>query len=355
MAVPHRRDLEATRTQLAAWLTDRVENARDVEVSPITGPAATGYSHETLLFDARWIGPDGTPHERSLVARVKPSSHTVFPDDRFDIEYRTGETLGRHGGVLVPTVRWYEGDPRHLGAPFFVMDRVEGEIPGDNPPYTAGGWLMDATPEQQASVWWTGLEAMAAAHAVDWQTAGLDFVQRDEFAYWEDYARWATEDTPLPVSDAALGWLRTHRPPGPAKPGLCWGDSRPGNQIFRDFRCVALLDWEMAAIGDPEQDLGWWLYFDRLFSEGFGVLKPTGFAPHDLTVARWEELTGRTTRALQFYEVFSAFRFAVILLRVTSLMKLYGQLPEDSDFPVNNFATQMLERVLQEVGAEVKV
>ncbi|MFN2543424.1 MAG: phosphotransferase family protein [Actinomycetota bacterium] len=354
MAVPYDRDLAATRGRLATWLAGRIDGARDVEVSEISGPAATGYSHETLIFDARWATPAGETTQRSLVVRVKPSSHTVFPDDRFEIEHRVAETLSKVDGIPVPTVRWYEGDGGVLGAPFFVMDRVDGEIPGDNPPYTLGGWLAEAAPEQQERAWWSGLDAMAAVHRLDAGDLDLGFLSRDEFEYWERYSAWATAETPLPVADTALAWLHEHRPADQGAPGLCWGDSRPGNQIFADFRCAALLDWEMAAVADPEQDLGWWLYFDRLFSEGLGAPRPAGYPSHDATVARWDELTGRRARNLPYFEVFAAFRFAVILLRVTELMKLYGQLPADSDFPVNNFATQMLTRVLSEVGAGVR-
>jgi aminoglycoside phosphotransferase (APT) family kinase protein/nitroimidazol reductase NimA-like FMN-containing flavoprotein (pyridoxamine 5'-phosphate oxidase superfamily) len=344
----HQRDLEETRRRLATWLVERIDGARDVEISDITGPIATGYSHETLIFDARWKDDDGS-QELALVARVKPSSHTVFPDDRFEIEYRVADALSGRDDIPLPRVRWYEEDTGHVGAPFFVMDKVAGEIPGDNPPYTAGGWLMGAPPEQQASVWWSGLESMAAVHRLDASHVDLPFLHRDEFEYWDRYLRWAEQDGELPVAGAALDWLREHRPADSGAPGLCWGDSRPGNQIFDGFRCVALLDWEMAAIADPEQDLGWWLYFDRLFSEGLGAPRPAGWPSHEETVARWEELTGRRARSLRYYEVFSAFRFAAILMRVTRLMAMYGQLPSESDFPVNNFATQMLERVLGEV------
>ena len=56
-----------------------------------------------------------------------------------------------------------------------------------------------------------------------------------------------------------LAWLRGRQPRDDGPPRPCWGDARIGNMIFRDGRCVAVLDWEMATLGPPQMDLGWFL------------------------------------------------------------------------------------------------
>jgi aminoglycoside phosphotransferase (APT) family kinase protein len=132
--------------------------------------------------------------------------------------------------------------------------------------------------------------------------------------------------------------------------GLVWGDARIANQIFDDFRCVAVLDWEMASLGDPIQDLAWYCFFDRLFADGLGQARLPGIPSRDATAARYEDLTGRAPRNLDYYEVFAAFRFAVILQRVAGLMIAAGGLPADTDFATNNFATAMLTAL---IGAPV--
>jgi aminoglycoside phosphotransferase (APT) family kinase protein len=116
--------------------------------------------------------------------------------------------------------------------------------------------------------------------------------------------------------------------------------------IFDDFRCVAVLDWEMTCLGAPEMDLGWWLYFDRQFTEGLGVERPSGFPSHEATVERYGELLGRDFGDLFWYQVFSGFRFAVVMCRLSDLLVGTGVLPGESDMGTNNLATQFLAQLL---------
>jgi aminoglycoside phosphotransferase (APT) family kinase protein len=102
----------------------------------------------------------------------------------------------------------------------------------------------------------------------------------------------------------------------------------------------------MASLGQPEMDLGWWLYFDRQFSEAFGVPRPAGFASHEETVDRYAEIIGRPLHDIFFYEVFSGFRFAVIMARLTELLVGSELMPHDSDMASNNIATQFLAKLL---------
>ena len=76
----------------------------------------------------------------------------------------------------------------------------------------------------------------------------------------------------------------------------------------------------MASLAQPEMDLGWWLYFDRQFSEGLGVPRPAGFGSHEETIERYSELMGRPMQDIFFYEVFSGFRFAVVMYRLSDLV-----------------------------------
>jgi aminoglycoside phosphotransferase (APT) family kinase protein len=337
MPVPAQRDPLETRARLREWFVSR--GAREVTVSEIWGPESTGYSHESLLFD---VCRDGVTER--LVARVAPTHHTVFLEPDFAAEFRVVQALSS-SDVPVPRVHDYEDDPGWLGAPFYLMDRVDGRIPGDSPPYTTMGWLYDAAPDERERVWWGGLEALAAVHHV--ASAPFSFLERDELAYYERYMDWASEGSPPAVIVEARDWLRANRPPVD-NAALCWGDSRLGNQVFDDGRCVAVLDWEMATIADPVQDLAWFVYFDRMFSLGIGVPRLEGLPHRDETAVRWESLTGRSAKHLRYYEVYAGFRFAVIMARLARLMIAVGRLPADSDFATNNFANTFLETTLNE-------
>ena len=135
--------------------------------------------------------------------------------------------------------------------------------------------------------------------------------------------------------------------------GLCWGDARLGNQIFRDFEAVALLDWEMATIGNPELDLSWWLFVDEVSMKGNGIPgmerpRLEGLPNHEATVARWEELLDRKAEQLHYYKIFAGFRFAVIMIRIMQQQVAYGTFPEEAGLVLerNNVVTQLLAEIL---------
>ena len=116
--------------------------------------------------------------------------------------------------------------------------------------------------------------------------------------------------------------------------------------IFRDRACVAVLDWEMVTLGNPIQDLGWWMFVDRHHSEGLESPRLPGFPERAETIARYEASTGMQVRDLEYYEAFAGFRFGVIMIRLAQQMVDYGVLPEDSDFESNNIVTRLLAKIL---------
>ena len=360
MPIPQHRDLEVTRKSLTQWLARKLTPATGVTLSEIGGPAFSGFSNETLIFDARWTDPSGTAHDDGYVIRVQPTDHTVFLEAEFATQYRVMRLLAEKTDIPVPPVLWFEEDTAALGAPFLVMGKVAGEVPCDNPPYTMGGWPHDASPRDQAQLWWDGLEVMARIHNLDWRGLGFGFVDRPErgptgldqqLTYYKEYLAWAAQGTPHPVVEAGLDWLESNRPAQPAQgDALCWGDSRIGNMIFDDFLCRAVLDWEMVTSGDPVQDLAWFLFLDHHHSEGLGMPRLAGFPPPEETVARWEELTGRSAKHLGYYEVFAAFRFGVVMLRLGRLMKHFEVLPADSDYDINNTVTAILAKLLEDAS-----
>jgi aminoglycoside phosphotransferase (APT) family kinase protein len=354
------RDPETTARQLTRWLTE-VAGLADVAVGAIEIPAATGFSNETILFDARWRDGDSEPTARRLVVRIAPRDYTVFLEANFEEQFRVMQALGEHSDVPVPTMLWFEDDPAWFDSPFWIMERVDGEVPSDAPPYATEGWLHDANLEQQAKLWWNGIEAMAAVHRVDWRALGLDFVDdpdrgargvEQQLRYYEEALAWAeaAEDgKPHTGARAALAWLNAHQPDSPPDAAtIVWGDARLGNQMSRDGEIVAVLDWEMVALGDPRLDLGWWIFCDDVLSTGTGGSRLPGFPSPAATVARWEELTGREAGDLHWFVVFAALRFTVVMLRLGTLLFAMGYSP--APFGYDNPISNALDELLVEGG-----
>jgi aminoglycoside phosphotransferase (APT) family kinase protein len=355
LPVPAQRDPEQTCARLAAWLRERLPGAEELTVSGLRTPGASGFSSETLLFEAAWTA-GGVPHHEPLVARVAPTAYRLFPDARFDDHCRVMRILDRDTDVPLPRVRWHEPDAGTLGAPFIVMDQVPGLVPSDMPPYHQDGWVVAASPAERERMWWGGLELLARIHRVDVARHGLGFVDRPELGrtgidqqlgYYERFAAWAGAADLSPVR-AALAWLRAEQPAEAGPPRLLWGDARIGNMIFQDAEPRAVLDWEMVTLGQPEVDLAWYLFMDRHHSEGSGLARLAGLPGPAETVARYERLLGRPMRDLPYYELFAALRFAVIMVRLGRLFIEFEMLPPDSEFPADNTATRLLGRILDE-------
>ena len=339
------RDLEVMHAALTAWLREK-RPGEDLVLSQLSSPKA-GISNETFLVDAT-----SRAGVQRLVVRIEPTDFLVFPEYDLGRQARVIQSLAG-SGVPVPRVLWFEDDRSALGAPFYVMERIEGEVPSEVPPYHTFGMCVDATPARRARMWWSGVDALAAVHAVDWKERGLAFLGVPgpggdaldrQLAYYERYLDWVG-GPPQPILRAALAWLRSRRYT-PRRVTLCWGDSRLPNLIFRDDAVAGVLDWEMAFLGDPEADLGWWLFMDWATSEGYGFPRLAGFPDADETIRRYEERTGFPVEHALYQETFAAFRFGVIMARIAGRLREIGAPTPTEDFQVNNVSTQRLATLL---------
>jgi aminoglycoside phosphotransferase (APT) family kinase protein len=354
MPVPPGRDMELTRERLAAWCGRMLPDASGIELSDLSAPGSTGFSNDTLLFDLSWTRKDGRAHCESLVARIQPTGFRVFPDYDLDLQFRVQSILA---DTPVPVARmfWQESDPSVLGAPFYVMERVEGQIPTDNPPYHVGGWVTEIRPQDRQAIWWSGLDVMSEIHRLDWKALGFGFLDQpekgatplaQELANYAAYLEWARRGRSAPICQPALEWLQGNQPSEEEPVRLCWGDARIGNMIFREFRCVAVLDWEMVTLGNPVKDLAWYLFLDHHHSAGIDAPRLEGFPGREATLARWEDRTGLSTRHVAYYETYAAFRFSVIMMRLAQSMQHYGFMAEDSSFEIDNIPSRLLAKRL---------
>lgn len=353
------RDSAELGRRIEAWLAARLPEGAGPTVHDVVKPEGNGMSSETLLFTARWTGGDSPPAQ--LVARIEPELDKVpvFPVYDLRLQFDVMSLVGGVTDVPVPKTFWYEDDPGVIGAPFFVMARVDGAVPRDVLPYTFPdpNWVIDAAPEQRAGLQRSAVSALAGIHEITPVTHDLSFLAYDlpgttslerHLAWWEGYLEWVVgAGEPSPLLEECFAWLRANLPVEGVDTGsarLSWGDARIGNMMFAGFEVVAVLDWEMAGIAPPEVDLGWMAYLHRFFQDlttGMGAEGLADFMrPVDLA-ATYAEASGRVPGDLTWPIAYAAMRHGVIMRRVTERSILFGESarPPDPDEMIIHRAT----------------
>jgi len=348
-------DLSEVQSKLIGWLQKKMPQAQDLSISGMERSGA-GLSNESFLFDLSWHEA-GQRKSEGMVLRCAPQSFPVFPEYDLGKQFRIMDRL-QGTNVPVPKVYWLEDDEKLLGAQFYLMGKIDGVIPPDYPPYHSFGLYYDATPGQRAKMWWGCLECIAKIHRLDWKSLGLSFLGVPkggtdpldrELDYWEGYLNWAKEDPeePQPILEAALKWLRENHYV-PEHVTLCWGDCRMPNTIYSrgDFDVLAILDWEMAYLGDPESELGWYSFLDWQMSEGSGIPILEGTPGSEETIQRYEELTGWKVKRMLYQDVLAALRYGVIFLKIQKNFGKLGVARPSEDIETNNICTRRLASLL---------
>ncbi|MCW2968327.1 MAG: putative adenine phosphoribosyltransferase, partial [Solirubrobacteraceae bacterium] len=277
-------------------------------------------------FEASWSSGAAQRRE-GFVARVA-SDRPLYLDADIEVHAKIYEALADVPGVPVPRVYGYEPDPGLLGAPFFVMERMSGEVPGDNPSWRTEGFVIDAPPARRRAMWESAVDVLAALHQVDVSKfpflaapTGVSGLAHD-LAHWRYSLDDASPGAVHETLERGYEWLAA-RLPSPEPTGFSWGDSRFANIMFRDDRVVSVFDWDTASLAGSEADLAWWRFMDGSASDLEGI----GTA--DELVLRWEERTGRKVQHLEWHEVFTMFRLGVIMVRLFAGMAADGTLPPD--------------------------
>ena len=342
------------------WITRRYPNRVGASVTNIDIPVSTGFSNETVFFDASWT-EEGTECSEKFVARIEPGGGALFPAQSdhcgvsVEVQYRAMDTVRRNCGAPVPELLGYESDPAIIGQPFFVMGFTEGRVPADQPRYSEEGFLVDeATPAERHRMVATGLQVMAEIHSIDWRTAGLEWLDtsgagqpstRVQLDLYRSSTTRELAGRDHPVLSAAFDWLIANDPQDD-RVGLSWGDSRLGNILWQDYRPAAVLDWEACALSPTEADVGWWLMFDRMSFDDVGAARMEGFPTRSEMIDLYEQASGREVRAPHYWEVFGAMRFCAIFIGLGDRMTNGGLLPPEMNPAVHNMVTQALADLL---------
>jgi aminoglycoside phosphotransferase (APT) family kinase protein len=242
---------------------------------------------------------------------------------------------------LAPRPYVFCDDLSLLGVPFYVMERRKGIVLNDAfPP----GVTVDDTLCRRISE--TVVDTLAQIHAIDWQAAGLGefghpagFLERQVKSWIERYFRAQTDD--IPQVEPLTRWLVAHIPASPA-PTLIHNDFKLNNMLLAEHdlgQAVAVLDWEMATIGDPLFDfaisLSYWVTRDDpevLRSVLPVVTHHPGFISREQFMERYARKSGRDLSSMHFYMTFAYFKLAVILQQIYVRWKR-GQ-TQDSRFSV---------------------
>ncbi len=306
---------------LSNYLRGKIDDAeRGVAVEQFPG----GHSNLTYLLH---IGNREYVLRRAPMGPVAPKAHDMVR------EFRILHAVNPHFPPA-PKVYLVCEDPAILGAAFFLMERRRGIVLRDRVPAELAAHENYARRISRAFV-----DCLVRLHAVDVEQRGLlalgkpeGFVAR-QVRGWS--SRWEHSRTePNPEMDGVMKWLASTIPPS-GKPTLVHNDFKLDNMMIDSRspdRIEAVLDWEMATVGDPLCDLGLTLcYWSSALVPGTGheaITAGAGWYRHHEFVAHYAEKTGRDLSALRWHEVLGFFKLAVILQQIYFRFKR-GQTSDD--------------------------
>jgi aminoglycoside phosphotransferase (APT) family kinase protein len=291
---------------LLAFLDEHGLGDGEPEIQPI----GDGHSNATYRFDrggARFVlrRPPRPP--------IPPSANDMLREARV--------LRGLQGRARVPRVLAVCEDVSVIGAPFYVMELVDGHVVT-----TAMPDVLD-TPAERERTAHELIDALVEVHGVDWRAAGLEGFGKPD-GYLERQLRrflglWDHNKTrEIPAVEAVGEWLKANLPQSPPAT-VVHGDYRLGNVLLAPqapARIAAVLDWEMSTIGDPLADLG---YFCTLYVErddpSLGkfelstVTRQEGWPTRAELVARYEERSGRSMTDIRWYQTLALWKSVVFM------------------------------------------
>jgi aminoglycoside phosphotransferase (APT) family kinase protein len=294
--------------RLMSWFAGQLPDCDDVGVEGIDR-VEMGHSAETLLLTISWRAEGSLQHEDVVLRLRPPSPGLLEPYDlkrQFDILRALESTP-----VRSPRALWFEPSSDVLGREFYVMERLGGTVYERQLPEDL---LMN--PQRARRMCEAMVEQLAAIHAVDTHTTGLDsmgdgraYLQR-ELEHWGGEIQ-RVQRAPLPALERLAGALGEWQPEQYPTVTLVHGDPKPGNFAFDGGEVSAVVDWEMATLGDPMADLGW---AELTWSMPNSIVLVRGTPTVEELVAQYEKLTGFTASQREWHRAFQGFKMAVILL-----------------------------------------
>ena len=331
------------------WLTQQ-DSFKDKGhlISANESSIASGFSNETFIFSL-----EENDEIKNFVLRLKPTNYQVFPEYNLKLQVDIMRCL-HDRGFPAPNVILYESNEDILGSEFYLMDYINGEAPSDNPPYHMDpkGMVGKAVKEDRRKIWTEWIHYLNQIHILDVDDLGLTELESKygkndpidiDIEYYQDFLNWGMDGEDNPLCDDVLNWLRENKPKKNNPLSLCWGDSRPGNILYENFKATALLDWEMASYGDPISDVAWCLAVDDASSLGLTIERLEGSMDYKEALDIWSSKTGFSQENYEYYRIFSLLKFSVIMVRVAKKLVFNKIMPLESDFYKNNYISNFLK------------
>lgn len=279
-----------------------------------------GGGHSNLTYLLRF-GDVGLVLRRPPLGPVPPRAHDMAREFRWLAALHPHFPLAPQPFVLCE-------DTAVVGSVFYVMERRHGMVIRHEEPTGVAGRADVRTAISRSLV-----DTLAALHAVDVSAPPLStlgkpagFVSRQVRGWAE---RWSLAQTDeVPEMEAAAAWLDARIPPEPEHPGVVHGDFKLDNAILdpsNPARVVAVLDWEMCALGDPLVDVGIFLsYWIRTPGDQAGDVRDAlstvtdrpGWMSREAVLDRYAARSARDLRHIGFYETFAVFKLAVVLQQI---------------------------------------
>lgn len=292
--------------RVAAWLAARRPDIKPpLEFSLIAG------GHSNLTY--RFVDQSGAAYvlRRPPLGQVLESAHDMGR------EHRIIHAL-RDSPVPVPATLGLCTDAQVNGAPFYVMDYVEGAVLHE----AEAAKALSAAERRSAGM--DAVEVLASLHLVDADAVGLGDLGRKEAYLARQLKRWnrqweASKTHEIPAMEESSRLL-AEAMPEQVGAGIVHGDYRLGNMIVGAGKIQAVLDWELCTLGDPLADVGyllnsWVAPGEEAPPTGAAELPPTaagGFPSRQDISARYEQRTGRSLEGINYYRAFSHWRLAAI-------------------------------------------
>jgi aminoglycoside phosphotransferase (APT) family kinase protein len=304
--------------KLASWFSEHVAPVASLRAT-IIGHGRSNLTYRIEEGERRWV------LRRPPLSHVQPTAHDMSR------EFRVISALA--GKIPAPRTYALCDDAAVIGAPFYIMEHVEGLVPVD--PRVVEERYDEA---QRRAMGEELIDTLAALHGIEPASVGLGdfgkpqgYIERQMRRFAEQLERVKTRE--LPELEELARRLPKAMPPA-SDAAIVHGDYRLDNCIVSaDGRIAAVLDWEMSTLGDPLADLGilrmYWRDRDtdaRLVAQigGAGVITLPGFPTWQEAAKRYEEKSGRDLSQLDFYIVLAHFKLAVILENMHARFKAGG-------------------------------
>ena len=305
--------------RLEQWLRDRLPACEvpGLDLSERMHVEQFPGGHSNLTYLIRF-GDVDLVVRRPPFGNVPPAAHDVVREYRWLSAVHPVFPLAPRAYLLCE-------DLDVIGSAFYAMERRRGiVVRGDEPP------SIKDNPSMRHRVGTAVVDTLASLHRIEIEKAGLahlgkpsGFVGRQVRGWTERWERFKTSE--LPEMESVASWLRERLPPDPERPGVVHGDFKLDNLLLdanSPDRLVAVLDWELSALGEPLVDLGMLLAYwvPSAPPEHRDALSPVtdrpGWPNRDELIDRYAEQSGRSLETLPYFEVFAFFKIAAVVQQI---------------------------------------